>query len=127
MYFPNTLCAVSHVYSFFELLRKQAAASNKKGVVGKTGIKIPTTPVPRVKNPAVKYKYFFMVPLHPAHTYVWTLSFRYRSCFYFEILYQEIPMSQIYSLINSTNVRSINCISSLLPLLFAFRILLYAP
>ena len=51
---PATVRGIAEILSF--------AGLGKKGVVGKTGIKIPTTPVPRVKNPAVKYKYFFMVP-----------------------------------------------------------------
>ncbi|MBB4346869.1 hypothetical protein GGE35_001207 [Rhizobium cellulosilyticum] len=41
---PNVLWFISQASSFGEERAKQAAASNRKGVVGKTGRNAPTTP-----------------------------------------------------------------------------------
>ena len=44
MYCPKCLLLMSFSYNVFELLKKHAAANNKKGVVGNNGTKIPMTP-----------------------------------------------------------------------------------
>ena len=44
---------MSFLYKDFELLKKQAAANNKKGVVGNKGTKIPMTPNVNDNNPNI--------------------------------------------------------------------------
>ena len=44
---------MSFLYKDFELLKKHAAANNKKGVVGNSGTKIPMTPNVNDNNPNI--------------------------------------------------------------------------
>lgn len=59
MYAPKTLWESSLSYNRRLLLTKQYAASSKKGVVGRIGKNIPTTPKPTDSNPAAVKRYFF--------------------------------------------------------------------
>lgn len=59
MYAPKTLWDSSLSYNRRLLLTKQYAASSKKGVVGRIGKNIPTTPKPTDSNPTVVKRYFF--------------------------------------------------------------------
>ena len=53
MYRPKCLLLMSLSYKVFELLKKHPAASNKKGVVGNNGTKIPMTPNVNDNNPNI--------------------------------------------------------------------------
>ena len=48
------------MYNFSELLTKQAAARRRKGVVGRTGTKIPTKPSIEHRIPAAINRYFLL-------------------------------------------------------------------
>ena len=53
MYWPRCLLLMSLSYKVLELLKKHAAANNKKGVVGNSGTKIPMTPNANDNNPNI--------------------------------------------------------------------------
>ena len=53
MYCPKCLLLMSLSYKVLELLKKHAAANNKKGVVGNSGTKIPMTPNANDNNPNI--------------------------------------------------------------------------
>ncbi len=54
IYVPKCLLANSRWYNFGELRHHRAAVSNRKGVVGNSGKKIPATPNPNETAPKTK-------------------------------------------------------------------------
>ena len=57
---PKYLFANNHLCHRFDDLAKQAAATIKKGVVGKIGIKIPVNPIPTNMKPNILKVLFFI-------------------------------------------------------------------
>ena len=57
MYGPSLGCSISHLYREGELFRNRKDARSRKGVVGRTGRKMPRMPKPNdmIPNTAIRY------------------------------------------------------------------------